>query len=351
MSKTLTIGLVNNMPDAALEATERQFVALLEAASPDFTIALRLYSLPGVPRGRAAASRIASFYADTHALRTAKIDALIVTGREPISASLQDEPYWEEFTAILDWARDNTLSTVWSCLAAHAAVLYTDGIQRVRNNRKHSGVFEGSRVSLHPLIEGTPSPFRLPHSRWNGLPEDHLTRAGYQVLTNSAAGVDTFVRHDKSLFVYFQGHPEYESNTLLLEFRRDIARHLRGETAAYPCIPCGYFDEKTEAALREFGREAKLFPREELIGTMSSLLEAVRVENSWQTTAVCIYRNWLAYVSTQKRLRLSQSIAYDAELQHSHARNDNDIDAIMPASDGQFPSTASTASRATLTIL
>jgi homoserine O-succinyltransferase/O-acetyltransferase len=44
------IGLVNNMPDAALDATERQFRALLEAAAAGIDVRLTLYTLPEVPR-------------------------------------------------------------------------------------------------------------------------------------------------------------------------------------------------------------------------------------------------------------------------------------------------------------
>jgi homoserine O-succinyltransferase len=38
----IEIGLVNNMPDAALEATERQFVELIRAATTDAVVRLRL---------------------------------------------------------------------------------------------------------------------------------------------------------------------------------------------------------------------------------------------------------------------------------------------------------------------
>jgi homoserine O-succinyltransferase len=49
-SRCLTIGLINNMPDGALEATERQFISLLDSASDGIQIRLLLYALPGVPR-------------------------------------------------------------------------------------------------------------------------------------------------------------------------------------------------------------------------------------------------------------------------------------------------------------
>ena len=104
------------------------------------------------------------------------------------------------------------------------------------------GIFECARVSDHPLTAGAPSRLQMPHSRWNDIPEDALTSCGYRVLTRSEdAGVDTFVKQRKSLFVFFQGHPEYEANTLLLEYRRDIRRFLRRERDTYPPMPQGYF--------------------------------------------------------------------------------------------------------------
>ena len=46
----LDVGLINNMPDAALESTERQFIELLNAAASNVAVRLKLYSSPEVPR-------------------------------------------------------------------------------------------------------------------------------------------------------------------------------------------------------------------------------------------------------------------------------------------------------------
>ena len=54
----ITIGLVNNMPDAALEATERQFTDLLRAATPNAVVLLKLFAMPEVPRGEAVRAAI-----------------------------------------------------------------------------------------------------------------------------------------------------------------------------------------------------------------------------------------------------------------------------------------------------
>ena len=46
----LTIGLVNNMPDSACHATERQFLNLLRTASDNVPVRVRLFAISSVPR-------------------------------------------------------------------------------------------------------------------------------------------------------------------------------------------------------------------------------------------------------------------------------------------------------------
>jgi homoserine O-succinyltransferase/O-acetyltransferase len=309
-SNCLTIGLINNMPDGALEATERQFLSLLDAASGGLEIRLSLYALPGVPRSTTGARHIASFYSNADDLLDTHLDGLIVTGREPLTSDLRDEPYWKSFTSILEWARESTHSTVWSCLAAHAATLHMDGIRRIRSDHKRFGIFDCERLSDHPLAAGTSSHFKLPHSRWNGVPEDALTACGYNVLTRSAeVGVDTFVKQEKSLFVFFQGHPEYESDTLLLEYRRDVGRYLRGESDIYPLMPQSYFDQQTANALTALRERALARRQEDLLADVSSALAERSIENAWQSTATRIYINWLQYIAEQKKPGLKRNTA------------------------------------------
>lgn len=236
----IRIGLVNNMPDGALLATERQFRTLLSSAADDKVVRLTLYALPDLPRAEPGKQHIEHFYASTEELFERQLDGLIVTGAEPRAANLTGEPYWGSLTKVLDWASVSTYSTVWSCLAAHAALLHYDGIGRSKCSRKHFGVFECERVSNHWLTTGLPTHFSQPHSRWNDISEAELKVRGYTVLSRTFdAGVDMFVKRDKSLFVFFQGHPEYDPDSLLLEYRREIGRYLRGEANEYPSIPRG----------------------------------------------------------------------------------------------------------------
>jgi homoserine O-succinyltransferase len=298
----LTIGLINNMGDAAFRATERQFISLLEAASDEIQIRLKLYTLPGVPREGACLHHAESCYSSVETIGRADLDGLIVTGREPIAADLRDEPYWDSFISVLEWAREHTYSTVWSCLAAHAAILHMDGIGRCKSEGKHFGVFECMRAAGHPLMAGAPPSFPVPHSRWNGVPEEELIACGYTVLSRTGSGdIDAFVKQVNSLFVFSQGHPEYEADTLLREYRRDAGRYLRGESDSYPSIPSGYFDKPTADALSALRERAMADHDKESLVRIAAVLDKPEIENAWRLTAALIYRNWLEYIRARKQ--------------------------------------------------
>jgi homoserine O-succinyltransferase len=293
----LRIGLINNMPDSALHATERQFASLLDSASAGLSIKFSLYALPAVPRKAAAAKHIRKTYTSIDSLWEQRLDGLIVTGAEPVMPRLNDEPYWPMLTRVMDWAQTHTHSTIWSCLAAHAAALHLDGIERLRSQVKQFGVLECLRLSNHLLTAGLAKSFYTPHSRWNGLPEEALAGAGYQVLSRTAdAGVDMFVKQEQSLFVFLQGHPEYESDSLLREYRRDVARYLRGESEVNPPLPRGYFPPALADPLNLLREKAASSRSEKILADVSKMLSHAQITNTWSSSAVGIYRNWLQYL-------------------------------------------------------
>jgi homoserine O-succinyltransferase/O-acetyltransferase len=300
--RCLRIGLVNNMSDEALKATECQFLGLLDSASANMAVHLSFYTLPGVPRNGLTASHIHSRYSNLEDLWDSHLDGLIVTGREPMTENLADEPYWDSFTKVLGWAQENCHATVFSCLAAHAAILAMDGIPRVKARDKVFGIFESACATHHPLTTGIASRFKLPHSRWNGVREEQLVGCGYKVLTRSmTAGVDTFVKEMKNgLFVFFQGHPEYESDTLLREYRRDVGRYIKGETSRYPSMPRNYFDEATVEPLAAFEEKALSRRNEDMLPELNTILGSQRITNTWRGSAAAIYRNLLGYICAQK---------------------------------------------------
>jgi homoserine O-succinyltransferase len=301
-AECVRIAFLNNMPDAALEDTEIQFFELLDAASGELPIRLKLHSLSGVPRGERGEQHLNSFYFNTDDLLNSRFDAVIMTGTEPRQADLRNEPYWSALTSVLDWAESNTVSTILSCLAAHAGVLHSDGINRHPLTDKQFGVFDFAKATNHQLTAGAGEPVRFPHSRWNEVQANELAACGYMVLTRSSeGGVDSFVKKKKrSLFLHFQGHPEYGAHTLLKEYRRDIKRFLRTERETYPSMPKGYFDATAARLLTHFRDIALSDQRDELMDRFPEAALVGGLKSTWRSSAVSVYRNWLQYVASMK---------------------------------------------------
>lgn len=310
--RALSLAFINNMPDAALEDTEIQFFDLLDSASGDISIYVRLYSLPGVPREERGLQHLNSFYLSFDDLWRNQFDAVIVTGTEPHYSNLSDEPYWRVLTEVLDWAERETTSAILSCLAAHAGVLYRDGINRCRLADKKFGIFDSTKLGTHRLTSSVSECVPFPHSRWNEVRDEDLSAAGYTVLTKSpTAGVDLFAKKNRrSLFVHFQGHPEYGVETLFKEYRRDIKRFLKGERETYPAMPHGYFGASSSQAFTSFRERATSCKSKDV---MAWFPEGVTkdLRNLWRSAALCIYREWLHFLLSEKAT-LSQFAAVPA---------------------------------------
>lgn len=297
------VGLVNNMPDAAMRATELQFARLLKEAAGGLDVRLRLFNLRGMERSDQTRARMEGFYDDASFLQAAHVDALIVTGAQPSCDDLRDEPYWPELAHLIDWAEIGTISTLFSCLAAHAAVLHLDGVHRRPLPRKLSGVYQAARVQDDPLFFSLPLSSPVPHSRKNDVLESELSAKGYRILSRLSSGqADIFTREPPghSRFVFFQGHPEYDAGTLGREYLRDMGRYLSGDAGEAPAIPAHYFDRATEArldAIRPAG-EADLAQYAQIVGGALPL-------SQWRGNTVRLFANWLTLVAASKSRKLA----------------------------------------------
>src|SRR5271165_1064509 len=297
--RALTIGLVNNMSDEALKVTERQFGSLVRMSAGDIDVELRLFALSQTPRSPRALEYISAHYEPASAVMDGDLDALIFTGARPSRASLMDEVYWDELTELIDWARDNTASTIFSCLAAHAAVLHLDGLERRRLPEKCTGVFVYTAQAGHPYAGWRKRAGLIPHSRYNALSRSDLERAGYDVLTSSPAhGVDSFTKSFGSQFIFLQGHPEYDANSLAREYRRDMGLYLRGDTDRSPARPKGYFTAEAETELRALERRAREDRRRLTLEDLTKIDALAPTEASWRNAAISFYRGWIEVITT-----------------------------------------------------
>ena len=297
----LQIALVNNMPSQAIDATKAQFAKLLRAGAGKVPFRLRCYTFSSMPRGKMVRREIARSHEDIEALYARGADALIVTGSEPRADRLESEPYWGDFARLVDWARVHTTSALWSCLAAHGAVLRLDGVRRRRAREKISGVFACEVDANDWATRGAGGSILVPHSRYNGLSRSDLVERGYRISSWSGdVEVDCFWRREPSLFLFTQGHPEYDADTLSREFRRDALRFLNGESDCFPAPPRNYFSNEAQAALDALRQSVDSLDRKRLARMLGQIVESDAPSPTWADDAERLYRNWLELVAFEK---------------------------------------------------
>ena len=297
--RELHIGFLNMMPDAALQATERQFIRLVGGCNRIAQFFVYPFSLPGLPRSQETLDYIERYYSDFNQLREEGLDALIITGANVANPSLDREPFWEPLIEVVDWARDNVTSILCSCLATHALLKQLHGIERSPLPRKRWGVYS-HRVSApnHPLLREINTRFDVPHSRFNDISRQQLEAAGLTVLADSEdGGVHMAVSPDQFRVIYFQGHPEYDVNSLLKEYRRELHRFAAGELDAPPPVPEHYLSDAA-AEIAKAQESAAVRAREQGVPFVDTLEQEVGplLDNTWGDTAKAIINNWLGLV-------------------------------------------------------
>jgi homoserine O-succinyltransferase len=292
--------VVNNMPDSAFEATERQYLGLLDAGSGDQVVEVSLSTLADVPRGERAAARITAGYVPIGTLRQNPPDLLIVTGSNPLAPRIQDEPYWDDLAGLLTWAQANVPSVLLSCLSAHAGLAVFDGLERTTLEAKCTGVFLQEVDRQHPLTAGLGPPVVLPHSRLNTVATGAVVDAGYRLALHSDAvgwSVVTGRRGDTEV-VLVQGHPEYDPSSLLREYHRDARRFVLGERDEEPCLPLHCVADDDWDQLRSLHERIVAGHREPgLVEGFPFEAMGARAGWPWRAAAIGLYTNWMAGVN------------------------------------------------------
>ncbi len=297
--RELHIGFLNMMPDTALEATERQFIRLVGNCNRIAQFYVYPFSLPGLPRSKKTLQYIERYYSRFEDLQQQGLDALIITGANISNPNLEEEPFWEPLMDVVRWADANVASTLCSCLATHALLRYFYGIERQALPRKQWGVYS-HRVSCpgHPLLRDINTRFDVPHSRYNEITRQELEKAGLTVLVESeTGGVHMAVSQDQFRMIYFQGHPEYDRNSLLKEYKREVLRYLSGELSSPPPFPEHYFSTDVKRVAEQYIEQARKAQADNapLPALPEAKIEAM-LDNTWGDTAKAMVNNWLGLV-------------------------------------------------------
>lgn len=294
--RPLHIGLLNMMPDQALEATERQFFRLVGSSNPISQFVVHPFTLAEIPRGTVARQHIERYYTNFEDIRREGLDALIITGANVTGNDLSREVFWEPLRAVFEWADRNVTSTLCSCLATHAMMLARHGVRRRPLQHKCWGVFEHKVVQRdHPLVADINTRMHVPHSRFNDISREQFEAAGLHVLVEgSEPGVQLVVSPDGFRQVCFQGHPEYDNISLIKEYKREVGRYINHETDVYPPFPRHYLDLYSRTLLEEYGERVRLARKE---GRSPPLFPETlfrdRLGNTWHDSGEALVGNWI----------------------------------------------------------
>lgn len=294
--RELHIGLLNMMPDAALAATERQFFRLIGESNPIAQFYVHPFTLDDLPRNEKAQAYINEHYESFEQIKAQGLDALIITGANVVGAELANQAFWQPLIEVFDWAYEHVTSTLCSCLATHAVMQFRYGQKRHPLTTKKWGVFPHTVVERnHPLVIDVNSKFYVPHSRWNEVYYEQFIQAGCKVLVKGDGGcVHLATSEDGFRTVFFQGHPEYDTISLLKEYKREVNLYQQGKLNHYPPYPEHYFSQQEQAIFNEYRYriEQNVQPTAEFPDTML----AAQLNNIWRDSAMTVVGTWVGLV-------------------------------------------------------
>jgi len=169
-----------------------------------------------------------SFYTSFDKVRDRQYDGMIITGAPVENMEFEDVDYWQELCDIMEWTSQNVYSTLHICWGAQAGLYYHYGIPKYPLEAKLSGVFKHTILKPQsPLFRGFDDEFHMPQSRYTEVLESDIIKIPELELLAVSDDAGVFaVKSTDNRRVFITGHPEYDADTLALEYARDVKKGL-----------------------------------------------------------------------------------------------------------------------------
>ncbi|MBQ3106369.1 MAG: homoserine O-succinyltransferase [Eggerthellaceae bacterium] len=258
--RPLRLLLLNLMPTKIVTETQ----ILRKLSNTPLQIEVELLQTASHQAKNVSEEHLATFYRTFDEVRNERFDGLIITGAPVELLDFEDVDYWDELCAIMEWSKTNVHSTLHICWGAQAGIYFHYGVPKHELAQKLSGVYTHDVVKASsPLVRGFDDKFCAPHSRYTEVRAEDIEAHPLLELiaTSDEAGVYIAKSTDSRHFFVF-GHPEYDAETLRLEYERDLGKGLPIEPPAH------YFPDNDPA------REPRA---------------------TWRAHAQLLYTNWLNY--------------------------------------------------------
>ena len=210
------------------------------------------------------ADHLESFYVSHAEIQNKFYDGMIITGAPVENLDFTQVDYWPELCGIMEWSKKHVHNTFHICWGAQAGLYYHYGIQKYSLPKKLSGIYNHRILKPNsPFFRGFDDSFNAPHSRYTEVRQaDIEAHPELEVLAVSEEAGVFAAKNTRSRQFFVFGHPEYDRDTLALEYRRDVEKGLNIQ------VPAHYFpnDDPTKPPIV-----------------------------SWRASAQLMYTNWLNY--------------------------------------------------------
>ena len=251
--RPLHVLILNLMPTKI--ATETQIMRKL--SNTPLQVEVDLLRTKTHEASHVSAGHLETFYRTFDDIKDLHYDGLIITGAPVEQMPFEEVDYWDELCRIMDWSSTHVHSTLHICWGAQAGLYYHYGIQKHALSAKASGVYRHRLVKAQsPLVRGFDDEFWAVHSRNTEVRrEDVEANPELEVVAVSdEVGLYIVKSRDSRRFFVF-GHPEYDRETLKLEYERDVNRGLN------PQVPANYFpnDDPMQEPPNVWCSQAQLF--------------------------------------------------------------------------------------------
>ncbi|UQS85912.1 homoserine O-succinyltransferase (plasmid) [Nicoliella spurrieriana] len=253
--------ILNLMPTK--QTTEQQFINLLSQVHQDVEITF-LYTKTHHFK-TTDQDQVAKCYCSLQQIYDNYYDGLIITGAPVEQIDFSAVDYWDEFLAIKDWATTHVGQTVNECWAAQAA-LYTDfAIPKVVLKHKLFGIYQASWIDSNCQLSFKLPRFTNPQSRHSqSVINRSALPSGLSIVADNLFTGPLVLHSGTKRQTYFTGHPEYDADTLDLEYHRDLVKN-EGVAA-----PANYYNREHQ------------------------------VENTWQASSIQLYQNWIDLIESEE---------------------------------------------------
>ncbi|MGN1401045.1 MAG: homoserine O-succinyltransferase [Bacillus sp. (in: firmicutes)] len=263
--RPLNILIVNLMPEK--EKTEAQLLRLL--GNTPLQVNITFLKMKTHDSKNTSKYHLNQFYHFFDEVKNRKFDGMIITGAPVEKMDFTSVNYWAELTEIMDWSNDHVTSSLHICWGAQAALYHHFGIDKFVLSKKCFGIY------IHELLEreekltrGFDDVFFAPHSRYTDVEVEAIeNNPSLNILAASDQAGVYLLASDDGRKIMVTGHPEYEFDTLALEYSRDIQNGLNTE------LPKNYFP----------GNQTTKKPA-----------------HKWRSHANLLFSNWLNYYVYQE---------------------------------------------------